>query len=118
MRPVPVSKEELLGKVRANRVRHDGIYTEAIAAYRAKAAEWHQGQAEAANHGRQLERCLPGSIPEPEDHTGDYDAAIQMIEMAQATEIMVDEETFRRLVLDEWGWSDRWARTTSVYAAS
>jgi len=116
MRPVPVSKDDLLAKVQANRDAHAAVYAEAVAAYRAQATEWHRKQAAAIPEGADIERYL--KLPEPEDHTGDYDAALKMITWCTDPTIVMDQETFRQLVLDEWGWTDSWRRNTSSYSSA
>jgi hypothetical protein len=110
-----MDRERLLEKVKANRGQHARTYREALAAYRQRAAEWHTAQAASIAAGGEVQRAL--HLPEPEEHIEDYDAAIGMLTWGEDRQVEVDEETFRRLVNDEWDWSGRFSWSTSSYTS-
>jgi hypothetical protein len=116
MRP-PVNREQLLQTLRTNRDEHHAVYTEALAAYRSGMVAWHREQVAAIQDGRKVHRYAPSSLPEPEDHTADYDRTIQMLEWAVSDTVEIDEQAFTELVLDEWSWSGRWRDSTHSYTS-
>ncbi len=43
------------------------------------------------------------NIPRPEDHTEDYDIAIEMLRYETRDEVKIDRRQFENYVLDKWG---------------
>jgi hypothetical protein len=111
--PVPVKKDELLGILRSNRDRHSEKYEKARAGWRkAMERELHELLDKVDNGliiGVQL-----ANIP-PEDHTGDYNDAIDMLEMSIDNEVMLSQAQFRCYVKDKWGWQEQWTTSNSQY---
>jgi hypothetical protein len=54
-------------------------------------------------------------MPEPVDHTSDYDRVIAMLNMSVDSEIELDEDQFECFVLDQWGWSAKAMHTNMSY---
>ena len=115
MKPVTVSKSELLDILTRNRDSHREVFLTAQRRYREELIRLLDERLAEVRAGRKIDHYL--RLPEPEDHTGDYDRAIRMIEMSVQDVIEIDEKTFGELVLDEWSWSERWAQTTSSYTS-
>jgi hypothetical protein len=61
---------------------------------------------------------LTFGLPEPVDYTSEYDAALAALEWEVEEKVTLDEESFRRLVLNEWRWAQHFAANTSSYLAS
>lgn len=113
MRHGTFPKAELLARLRANRDQHRDLFERAIAAYR---------QAAIVQLDQQIQRLRDGMtdtvlvrIEAPEDHTGDYDRAIAMIEFDVENVVTLDERQFAELVLDDWGWKNQFLHSTSHY---
>lgn len=51
----------------------------------------------------------------PEDHTKDYDRAIQMVEWSIEDTIELDTRQFQQLVMDEWEWKERFDTQIAAY---
>ena len=105
MKTVTVNRGVLLAKVLVNRTAHTNEYAAAMAEYRKAAiAEYQHYIGEIQQEGK-VPRNL--SLPEPEDHTRDYDRAIDMLDMSVVQEIELMAHEFNQLVRDEWEWTDR-----------
>src|SRR4051812_39226012 len=102
MDSVRVSKVELLNKVRENRDAHRSLFLKAQEGFRLRAVEEMDEMLRLAREGREV-RLYVG-LTAPQDHTGDYDRAIQMLEMSQDEFVEIDQTTFAQLVRNEWAW--------------
>jgi hypothetical protein len=51
----------------------------------------------------------------PEDHTTDYDDAIDMMEWSTDGTIELTQSQFVQYVKDDWGWKDNWVASTAAY---
>lgn len=110
-----VDKAKLITKLKKNRKKHLGIYEEAVRVYRKRMiAELEQSLRDAKNGGA-IRRSV--SLPLPENHTEDFDAAIDMLEWNVADQVELTERVFRQLVRNEWGWLQSFESNTSIYAA-
>jgi len=115
MRPVTVDRARLLEALEANRAAHLATYQEAIVAYREQMIGWHQDRIAELRAGQKADRHA--DLPEPENHTADYDAAIEMLRWSVTDTMQMDDQSFTQLVLDQWAWTERWRRTTSSYSS-
>jgi hypothetical protein len=118
MNPINVNRLQLIAKVQANRDDHAAANAIAEAAYREVAAKWLHAQLELIGIGHLPARSMPRDMPQPEDHTGDYDGAIAMLQWSTDDRYELDESTFANLVLNQWHWSGSWAATNSSYSSS
>ncbi len=116
MNAVTVKKEELLEKLRANRSSHRDVFLKAQEEYRAEVIVELDKMLEDARGGRRIRRMV--ALPEPEDHTADYDRVIAMLEMSVGLEIEISEHEFQRYVLDQWEWAGSFAANTLRYTDS
>ena len=115
MDTVKVKREELLSKVVANRANHRQTFEDGQEVYREQVIAELDQMLEDARRGRKVKRAI--SLPEPEDHTRDYDRVISMLEMSVDPVIELDEEDFERYVMDQWEWNASFQRSTAAYAA-
>jgi hypothetical protein len=112
---VLVDKTELLGVLRANRARHRDAFLKAQQGFRERAiAELDRSLADAraGNDVRLVVR-----LPEPQDHTEDYDREIRMLEMHQEPTVRIRASLFDQIVMDRWGWTAAFNATNSAYQA-
>lgn len=114
MRPVRVNKSAVLTALYQNRKTHREIFEEALEGYRKEAIS------QLENHITELKSGKPKrtyfSIPFPEDHTDDYDDAIEMLEMSVDDTIDLDAETFKAFYKDDWGWKNQFLMSNSGYS--
>ena len=110
---VTVSVTELLGVLRQNRDKHRATFLAAQEGFRERAiAELDRSLAD-ARAGNEVRLFV--RLPEPEDHTEDYDREIRMLEMHQEPTVRIRAHLFDQIVMDRWGWSAEFAATNSAY---
>lgn len=111
---VKVNKVDLLKILKDNRAKHAEAYTLAKSGYlkvvKAELKEW----IDRLKKEGPVQVYVQNGQP-PEDHTEDYDDAIGMLELATDTEIVLDQDSYRQYVKDEWGWKRQWAAANSAY---
>lgn len=110
-----VSKAELLERVKHNRAHHRQQFEEAQSAFRQRVIEELDRRLKVAQEGGRID--LRFSMPEPQLFLGEYDAAIEALEWEIDDEIIIDHDSFRQLVLNQWHWAPQWAASTQVYLA-
>jgi hypothetical protein len=113
---VTVMKDELREVLEQNRARHRDAFLAAQAAYRKRVIEELDRRLMDARAGRHIN--LAFGMPVPEDHTGDYDREIRMLDMHTEDTVTISAHLFDQIVMDHWGWSASFNATNSVYAAS
>lgn len=113
---VLLSKELLLGQVKANYASHRQKFEEAMVGYKAKAI----GLLE--EHIQRIKDNAPEKVfvqlPMPEDHSRDYERVIEMLEWSKDEELELNEQDFATYVLDQWGWQEGFAQTYAMYSES
>jgi hypothetical protein len=118
MDTVTVRKQDLQEILRKNRKEHRAIFLEAQKKYRELVIKELDEQLQSARERGQFNVRKLVQIVAPEDHTRDYDVALQMLDMAVGRDISIDRADFIRYVRDEWEWSSRWAQSSSNYVSS
>jgi len=116
MNKVNVKKADLLEKLKLNRGNHHNIFLEAQEGYRKAVIAELDRMLEDARKGRKIRRHI--SLPEPHDHTKDYDVAIKMVEMSVDESICLSMHDFQNFVLDVWDWSESFSSTSMSYSSS
>lgn len=115
MREVRIEKGKLREKVQANRDAHRDVFERAVEGYRTAAAVFFAEQLDRLREGRQF--MLRFAEPVPEDHTADYDAILEMLDMGEEQHITLTAAEFRQYVRDDWGWKQEWTQTTQNYVS-
>jgi len=110
---ITVDKADLLNALRSNRDQHKIQYQAAIEKYRERTLEWFEAQIEALKAGKDPQRMLP--LPVPEEHTADFERAIQMLEWEMGDTIDLEEHQFQEYVMNEWGWARTFTSNTQSY---
>jgi hypothetical protein len=113
MQTINVNKGELIEKIRANRDEHRSMFIKAQERYReAMIAELDRALQDARD-GKKIRRAF--SLPVPEDHTQEFDTAIEMLEWEKATEVKITQQDFQRYVQNRWEWAASFAANTGSY---
>jgi len=115
---ITVDKREMLEKLYANRDQHVKDFEEAFRGFQNLCVKTLRKRARAIASGK--ETSAPSSwmrffLEPPSNHERDYTQVIEMLEMAQETEIEVDGAQFRQWVQDEWEWTKSFAGTKTLY---
>ena len=115
MEQVKVKTEKLLKTIRKNRKEHRDLFLKAQEVYRQDIIEELDRMLTEARAGKKIRRAI--TLPEPQDHTADYDRVITMLEMSVDKEIKLDKYAFDQFVMDNWDWKAQSFATNSMYAA-
>lgn len=124
MRNVRVKKEDLLGKIKANRESHIREYKEACAGYKdaalAKIDEvFDELKDRIANlkEGHVIELvAVHFGLEVPVSYESHYDRAIGMLEMSLDTEVEITSEEYQQYVMDDWQWKESFTTTAASYS--
>lgn len=111
-----VNKARLAATLGANRTAHAAQYQEAMVKYRARAIAWFNEACDKAVAGGEIERYL--HLPVPEEHTDDFDRAIEALDWHQGDDIELEEHQFEELVRNRWNWHKTFMQNTTSYLAT
>lgn len=114
MTSMTMKRESLIEIIKKNRDEHRDTFLEAQKSYREEVIAALDKMLSDARMGNKIKRQI--TLPEPEDHTKEYDAIILMLEMCVSDTIEVDSHEFQQYVMDEWGWKRNWIENTASYA--
>lgn len=102
MNRVKVTRKDLLEKLTINRKSHRDLFLRAQEGYRKQVIEELDRMLSEARSGKPICRAI--GLPEPQDHTSDYDRAIAMLEMSVDEHIEISATEFDMFVMDNWSW--------------
>lgn len=115
MNTVKVRRNELLEKIEHNRAKHYDLLAKAKEGYRKLVIRELAKALRAARAGGALQTAF--ALTPPQDHTADYDRAIDMLKMSVDDTIELSADDFQRYVRDEWMWSAGTLLVNSQYAS-
>lgn len=113
MKTVVISKEKLLKKIKENRESHRKTFEEAFEGWKNRVLEELEKAMYDAKFGRDFRTYF--NLPQPEDHTPEYDAVIDQITWSEQDTIELDFHQFDQFVRDDWGWKQDFLSNTSMY---
>lgn len=116
MEDVTIKRQALLEALKDNRDNHRAVFEAGVEEYQNRVIRELQQRIKSLRAGAKTNVHI--SLPEPEDHTLDYDRIIRMLEMTVDDEITISEYDFAQYVMDDWDWARGFARNTAAYAAS
>jgi hypothetical protein len=116
MSSIQVKRTDLIEALTKNMDRHRENFLEAQKGYRAAMIKELDQMLTDARAGNKIRRQI--SLPEPEDHTAEYNTAIRMLEMCVDDKIQISSLEFQQLVMDDWGWKKHWTDTVSNYVGA
>ena len=113
MEKVRVTRQALLAALNTNRKAHRDEFLKAQTGWRAVIVEELDRRLADARANRKIQAVF--HVPEPEDHTKDYDRIIRMVDMEVADTIEINERDFACFVMDEWSWKAGWTASNTTY---
>lgn len=114
MQRVTVRKGELVERMTSNMEKHRQMFLEAQEGYREAVIKALDERLADARGGKPVTLHF-GLIP-PEDHTGDYERVLDMLQMSVDDEIDLDAMSFAQFVRDEWAWRRQWVMSNAGYS--
>ncbi len=113
MDTVTVDRTELLATLTKNRDEHRQQFETALRGWRKEVLFALRRAVADAEQGKQFRTSV--QLPQPSDHTDDYEEIIQVVMWSIGDEITLSRMEFRQFVLDEWGWKHDFLATNSMY---
>jgi hypothetical protein len=115
METVKVNKALLYETVSTNRDNHRAQFLTAQTRYREKVIQLLDERLRQVRDGDPI--SLTFGLPEPQDYTQDYDAALAMLKWSVDDQVELDQRSFEQLVLNRWAWARAFGANTQVYLA-
>jgi len=113
-----ILKEDLLKRLEENRSKHRDTFEQAMDVYQEKITELLLVLTTRAREGKIIPQRALYDLPMPEDHTRDYDVAIEMLKFDVRKKFLLTEREFKRYMMDQWEWTESFTTNTVSYAAS
>ncbi len=113
MKKVCVDKVRLLKTLKENRAVHIEEYKDVYEAYRLQKIIQLESVLDRAKACMEFNLHFDGG--EPVGHTDTFDAAIEMVQWSEEQVIELDQEDFRRYVLNDWDWVGRFKMHQTMY---
>ena len=113
MRTVRINKGELIEALTANRKTHKLEYEVSIRGWKEECIGKLEQLLQHIKDG-----ALPDAsihIPQPDDHTKDYDLALKMLNMSVDNVVELTSEQFNQFINDDWEWKARWSASNMKY---
>jgi hypothetical protein len=115
MDDIKVDKAKLIKKLKKNRKAHRDEFLRAQARYREKVIELFDQRLREMRNGGKVKIYV--DLPEPEDHTADFDTVISMMEWSQGKKVILSTREFQTYVENKWGWQQSFAANTQAYTS-
>lgn len=110
---IAVKKAKLIAVLKENLESHLAQYKEAYAGYRKALISTLGKMYDDAKKGVEVEHAIVLDIPE--NHAKDYKRVIGMLEMSVDDTVLITATEYNTYVLDDWGWKERFTRTSTEY---
>jgi hypothetical protein len=113
---VRVAKTDLLEKLTQNRDKHATEYAAALEKWNALILKRTREALELAEAGTEYRTVVlveSDQAVAPEDHTGQYDDTIALLNASQDDVFILKVHDFQRYYLDKWPWAERNALSIS-----
>ena len=113
---VRVSKTALIRRLQENRDQHREQFEKGLELYRKAVVQELEEQLARARRNESVARF--SVLNQPEDHTENYNHAIELLDMSLDDEVELTAEEFAQYVRDDWGWKRQFAdalRGTRTY---
>lgn len=111
---VKVDRRSLIKKIKTNRDAHRELFIKAQDGFRARVIEELDLMLAEARAGSRIRTSV--KLVPPEDHTNEYDRALEMLEMSVEDVVEIDVNSFVQYVRNEWAWFARAASLNSTYS--
>jgi len=108
-------KAWLVKKLKKERKKHRDEFLRAQVRYREKVIEVVDAHLREMRNGGKIKTYV--NLPEPEDHTEDYDTVILMMERSKGATVTLSEREFKTYVEGKWGWLSSFAANTQAYTS-
>lgn len=94
-------------------MQHRSTFEEALQGWKERVLEELEKAITDAKKGREFRTYF--NLPQPEDHTPEYNAVIDQIEWSENEQIELTFNQFNQFVRDDWGWKQDFLSNTAMY---
>ena len=115
MTEVRLAKRAVINQLLENRKVHRQKFEEAMDGYRDEAVRVLEKHIENIKNNEPQQVYL--NLPLPEDHSEDYDRAIQMLEWSLDDEVILNQREYSTYIMDDWGWKQDFDSTWAMYSS-
>jgi len=116
MKTIKVSKSSLLYHLKANLLKHQDVYEQAMEGYRKQLAKELKAKLKLALSGKDVSHTI--ETVRPVSYEKQYIAVITQLDWSLDEEIELDHQEFQQYVQDEWGWKSLFNTSVSGYICS
>ncbi len=116
MEEITVKKSRLIEIITKNRTEHRAIFDEACVGYAKMMEQELETRLKEIRSGKKIVRITAMAVPE--DHTGDYDRVLKMLDLAEETEIVLQERDVAMYIMDDWQWKQNFLISNSHYSVA
>jgi hypothetical protein len=113
---VKIKRGELLKALRENLSGHRKIFEEALDGYKRAVIDELERNLQLARDGKRFPSVV--RIPEPKDHTKEYESIIRAVEMSVDDEIELEWNQFECYVMDNWSWKHSFLISNASYSGT
>lgn len=115
MQSIKVERNALITRIQQNREQHRILFVAAEEAFRARVIEELEEMLRDARAGGELWTHV--DLVPPSNHTEEYDAVLDMLQMSVEDVIVLNETEYRQLVLNKWAWFSSVTAINTTYAS-
>lgn len=115
MKDVSMRKDELLKKLEENRTNHRSTFEQAMDVYGKAITELLENLKQRALEGKVIPQRALYELPMPEDHTREYDVAIEMLHHDTRDVLVLSNQDFQRYHMNQWEWTQSFTANTESY---
>ena len=108
-----MEKPVVLSALINNRNKHDTEYMNSLKEYRKELREVLEDMLEQVNEGEDVDHFI--KLEKPESFCEEYDLVIAMLESSIDTHVELDHEEYKKYILNNWEWSNRFKHLTEMY---
>lgn len=116
MQTVRINRDEFVATVQANRDQHRSTFHRALEGYRSALLGELERRIRDLRRGRRIDVYI--RLPEPQDHTEDYDRVLTMARMSVDDVVELRQEDFGMYVMDQWHWRRDFDDTARYYGGA
>jgi hypothetical protein len=118
LKSVNVNRTDLLQKLKENRDKHVEEYNVALEGYKIEVRKVIDEAVAQVKAGEFDSKSLYLVESMPENHLGDYEQVIAMMEISIDDVINLEAAEVQQYVLDQWHWKHSFSATTAKYASN
>lgn len=115
MQPVRVNRVGLIEILEANKAKHIRDFEEAFEGFRRKALAEMEKNLQLAGDRDTKDVRLIISLSIPQSHAEEYDSVLGLLKMGTDDHVLLDINSYRQYVQDEWSWKRAFDITNSSY---